>query len=302
MDSIKFDFAVIGNVGIDTNIYLTGSEIDFSIEANFTENLDYVGQAGGYTSRGYAQLGYKAAFIGFIGDDFNGKYILDQFAQDNINSDAMFMDPGGTSRSINFMYPDGRRKNFYDGKNRMHLEPDFDKCQDILSKSKFAHFHIPNWARNLLPIAKEFGLIVSCDLQDIVNIEDPYRQDFIHSSDILFFSSVNHDEPEHIIRHVLNLYPDKIIISGMGAQGCALGTKDGIQYFNPVKMEMPVIDTNGAGDGLAVGFLSSYLSEGYNLNESIQRGQIAARYTCTQKASTSSLITREQMDEHFKEK
>ena len=59
-----FEVVVVGNVGIDTNVYLPGRDIDFSVEANFTENLDCLGQAGGYASRGYAQLGRRTAFIG----------------------------------------------------------------------------------------------------------------------------------------------------------------------------------------------------------------------------------------------
>jgi sugar/nucleoside kinase (ribokinase family) len=68
-----------------------------------------------------------------------------------------------------------------------------------------------------------------------------------------------------------------------------------IRYFDPVNMAAPVIDTNGAGDGLAVGFLSSYVLGGYSLEDSIRRGQIAARYTCTQKASSAHLITPERL-------
>ena len=60
------------------------------------------------------------------------------------------------------------------------------------------------------------------------------------------------------------------------------------------------IDTNGAGDGLAVGFLTSYVQEGYSLQGSIQRGQTAARHTCTQRASSSSLITAEQLEHYFR--
>ena len=64
MTQKQFDVVVIGNVGIDTNVYLAGDEINFQIESNFTENIDYVGQAGGYAARGFAQLGYRTAFIG----------------------------------------------------------------------------------------------------------------------------------------------------------------------------------------------------------------------------------------------
>ena len=73
-----FDVVVIGNVGIDTNIYHAGSDINFDLESGFTENIDYVGNAGGYSSRGFAQLGYRCAFIGYVGDDYSGNFILSE--------------------------------------------------------------------------------------------------------------------------------------------------------------------------------------------------------------------------------
>ena len=292
-----FDVAVIGNVGIDTNIYKPGSTIDFNVEANFTENIDYVGQAGGYASRGFAQLGYTAAFIGYVGDDHNGRFIRDELAHDGIDLSAVFVDPAGTSRSVNFMYEDGRRKNFYDGKSHMTLQPDLATCADVLKRARLAHFNIPNWARTLLPIARDLGVTIACDLQDVTRLDDPYRADFIDYADILFFSAANFDSPVPFIETLLHKNPLQIIVSGLGAHGCALGTSDGIWFFEPVTMiSTPVIDTNGAGDGLAVGFLSSYVLNGLSLEDSIRCGQIVARYTCTQKASSSALITAEQLN------
>ena len=63
------DIVVIGAVGVDTNVFLAGADVDFSIEVNFSENRDYVGQAGGFASRGFAQLGKRTGFIGYIGED-----------------------------------------------------------------------------------------------------------------------------------------------------------------------------------------------------------------------------------------
>ena len=294
-----FDVVIVGNVGIDTNIYNHGNEINFNVESNFTENHSYIGNAGGYTTRGFAQLGYRTAFIGYVGDDFQGKYILDEFEKDGINTDAVLIDSTGTSHSINFMYPDGRRKNFYDGKNHMFLQPDLQKCNSVLQQSKLVHFNIPNWARYLLPIAKELGMTISCDIQDIINPDDEYRKDFIQHSDVIFFSNVNFPDPKIIMEAILAEYPDKILVSGMGARGCALGTTAGIQYFDPIHLDEKIVDTNGAGDGLAIGFLSGYFLEKMNLADSIKRGQIVARYTCTQKASTSNLITRQQLERYF---
>lgn len=291
----NFDVVVVGNAGIDTNVYFPGNQIDFKHEANFTENIDYVGQAGGYCARGFAQLGYNTAYIGYVGDDHNGELLLQAFEKDGINTEAVFIDPAGTSRSINFMYQDGRRKNFYDGKSHMKLEPDLDKCKAILKNSRLVHFNIPNWARYLLPIARDLNLKISTDLQDITDIKDNYRKDFIQYSDFIFFSNTNYSTPERVIKPILQLYPDKYLISGMGKKGCALGIKGGIQYFAALDMDQPVIDTNGAGDGLAVGFLSSYCLENESLTTAIKSGQIVARYSCTQKASTSSLIDREKL-------
>ena len=293
-----FDVTVIGNVGIDSNIYFPDNQVKYNRESNFTENLDYIGQAGGYTSRGYARLGKQTAFIGYVGDDYLGKFIRREFRRDRIDSTAMFIDPAGTARSINFMFPDGSRKNFYDGKSHLNLTPDLRVCSTILSRTKLAHFHIPNWARRLLPIARKHAAVIACDIQDVTNLNDEYRRDFVSFADILFFSTVNYASPEPFIRHFQKLNPQQIIIAGMGSRGCALGNNGKIAYFKPVKLDKPVIDTNGAGDSLAVGFLSSYVLDHYPLEQAVIRGLYAARHCCTLKADSSHLITAGELDHY----
>jgi len=229
MNKIKdFYIVVVGNVGIDINIYFASQSIDLGTETNFTEILDNVGQSGGYSTRGFAQLGLNTAFIWSVGSNFTGQQILKVLEADSINLDEVFNDPAGTCRSVNIMFPDGRRVSFYDGKSSPDQKPDLKLCKSILTRSNLAHISIPNWARYLLPISKEIGLTISCDLQDITDIDDPYRQDFIHSADILFFSTVNQGSPAPLIEKILQEYPEKIIVSGMGSRGCTLGTKNRI--------------------------------------------------------------------------
>ncbi|MDP9365703.1 MAG: carbohydrate kinase family protein, partial [Chloroflexota bacterium] len=62
-----FDVVVVGNAGVDTNVYLDRDGLDPEAEGHFTRNVDYVGQAGGFASRGYARLGYRTAFVGALG-------------------------------------------------------------------------------------------------------------------------------------------------------------------------------------------------------------------------------------------
>lgn len=299
MAGAPLDVVVVGNVGIDTSVFAPGRDVDLTVESNFTEDLDCIGQAGGYACRGFAQLGKRTAFIGYVGDDPLGRWVRDELTHDGIDQSALFVDPQGTCRSVNLMFRDGRRKNFYDGKSHMQLEPDLAACRSVLARARLVHFHIPNWARRLLPAARELGLTISCDLQDVVRHPDPYRQDFAEQADILFFSAVNQQDPSPLMREYLRGRPGRVVICGMGARGCALGTQAGVDFFDKIDLPDPVVDTNGAGDGLAVGFLSSHVLDGHPLRDAVLRGQITARHTCAQRASSSTLITREQLDRHF---
>ncbi|MCE1203219.1 MAG: carbohydrate kinase family protein [Holophagaceae bacterium] len=284
------EVVVLGCAGVDTNVFLPGREVDWSVEANFTENLDTPGQAGVYASRGYAALGRRVAFIGNLGDDPCGDLVRGAFARDGVDVRGVFTDPAGTARSVNVMYPDGRRKNFYDARAASGLQPDPVRCREVMAGARLVHAHLADWARHLLPVARELGLVVACDLQDVVDPEDAYRRDFIRESDILFFSAANHADPAPLIRCFLQDRPGRIVISGMGAKGCALGTRKGIRFFPPGPSDLPVVDTNGAGDSLAVGFLTSHVLEGRPLAESIRRGQLAARHCCSLRGTSEGLI------------
>jgi sugar/nucleoside kinase (ribokinase family) len=74
-----------------------------------------------------------------------------------------------------------------------------------------------------------------------------------------------------------------------------------VQFYSAVELDEPVIDTNGAGDSLAVGFLSSYVLDGSSLDDAVNRGQIAARHTCSQRASSSNLISPELLDLYYRQ-
>jgi len=295
----EFDVVVVGAFGLDTYVFLSNDDIDFSLEGQFSENIDSVGLAGGYSSIAFARLGLKTAAIGYVGNDHSGRFVRETLDSHGISTEGLRIDPSGTKRSINFIFPDGRRRSFYDGKGSMHTKPDLALASSIISKSRLAHVNIVNWARFLLPCIREKGLSLSCDLQDIIDPDDPYRKDFADSADILFFSSVNKVDPAPIIRKYLSKYPNKIVVSGMGNRGCSIGIDSNITRFPAIDFGEDVVDTTGAGDSLAAGFLCSWLFQGYSIEDSILRGQIAARFACSKRANSSDLITLEELNHVF---
>ena len=290
------EVVVLGNLGVDTNVYLPPQVPAGSAETTFTENLDCVGQAGGYASLGYARLGRRTAFIGHVGDDAPGRLCRDTLAGAGVDLRALFLDPEGTARSVNLMAPDGSRRNFYDGKGHARLHPDPAACRAVLAGARLAHVNLAAWTRDLLPVARDLGLTVACDLQDVVDPGDPYRAPYLREADILFFSSANHGDPGPLIQAFLSARPDRIVVAALGPRGCVLGTRAGLREFPAETLERPVVDTNGAGDSLAVGFLTAHVLEGRSLEASLRRGQLAARHACTLRGTSDGLLTAAELE------
>jgi sugar/nucleoside kinase (ribokinase family) len=287
-----FDVVVVGNAGIDTNVYLAGP-LELGHETDYTENLDGVGQSGGYSARGFARLGYRTAFLGYVGDDAPGRFLVDELASDGVDMNSVLIDPAGTNRSVNLISPDGRRHSFFDGKSHMIAVPDLEVWRPILADVRLIHFSIPNWARRVLPLAHDAGAVVSVDLQDVGDVDDLYRRDFIDAADALFLSSAHLPDPRGALEALHR--PGRITVCGLGAQGCAVRDDVGYREYGAVSLPERVVDTNGAGDSLAVGMLSSYVLDGRSLDEAVHRGQVAARWCCTLHGSRR-LITRQQLD------
>jgi len=288
------EVVVVGNIGVDTNVYLPRDFSMSHLESAFTDDVDTVGQAGGYSSFGFAALGRRAGFIGSVGDDALGAWIRRELADAGITPE-LFVDPAGTARSVNLMATDGTRKNFYDGKSHMQLAPDLARCRELLRGARLVHVHLPNWARQVLPVARELGLVISCDLQDMTHVDDPYRGDFIDAADVLFCSAVNL-EPRDLALALRARNPRATVVLGMGARGAGLCDAGGFRHFPPVTMSEPVIDSNGAGDSLAVGFLTARVLLGLPPERAVRWGQLAARWACTLRAKWRRLATRDQLE------
>jgi sugar/nucleoside kinase (ribokinase family) len=180
----------------------------------------------------------------------------------------------------------------------MELHPDLELCQSIIEQVRLVHFNIPNWARSLLPLARSAGKIIASDIQDAQEVDDPYRKDFILQSDYLFFSGVNFTNLEEVMRRYLQFNSHLTMICGLGAEGCAVGDVHGVRYFAPPKLDLPVIDTNGAGDSLASVFLASHIFDGFSIDESIRRGQLAARHCCSLRADSEHLVTHQDLERY----
>jgi sugar/nucleoside kinase (ribokinase family) len=271
---------VIGNAGLDTLVFVGESEPDLHADGHFVRNVDTVGHAAAFSARGLARLGHRVRILGSVGEDPIGRMVSDVLADDGVDTSLLFPDPVGTARSVNFVFPDGRRTFFYDGGSHMTLIPPEDLVTEALAGADLVVSSLPNWARDVLPRARAAGIPVAVDLQDVRSADDAYRADFVAKADHLFASAAHLPDPAEAARRWFAAGPAAQVVFGLGARGALLARRgDGAAptVAPPPPGDLPILDTTGCGDSLALGFLDGLLALSLDPHDALHRGQALAR-------------------------
>ena len=272
---------VVGNPGLDTLVVLAEADPDLEADGHFVRNVDTVGHAAAFTARACARLGHDTRILGSTGADVIGGLVRGVLAADGVDTRQMFDDPAGTARSVNFVRPDGRRTYFFDGGSHMTLRPPEPTVEAALAGADLVLSSLPNWARDVVARARALGLPVAVDLQDVRDPADPYRADFIASADYLFASAAHLADPVAAAESWFAAGPAQLVVFGMGPRGALLVQRAdaGAQVTEapPPELDLPIVDTTGAGDSLATGFLDGLLYERLPVAAALHRGQVLAR-------------------------
>ena len=123
---------------------------------------------------------------------------------------------------------------------------------------------------------------VAVDLQDVRDPADPYRADFIAAADYLFASAAHLEDPLAAAESWFAAGPATLVVFGMGARGAMLVQRSDngpavVLRAPPAALDLPIVDTTGAGDSLATGFLDGLLFTGLPIADALHRGQVLAR-------------------------
>ncbi len=273
---------VVGNPGLDTLVVLAEDDPDLAADGHFVRNVDTVGHAAAFTARACARLGHDTRILGSTGGDVIGEMVRGVLAADGVDTSLVFDDPAGTARSVNFIRPDGRRTFFYDGGSHMTLRPPEPAVAAALSGTDLVFASLPNWARGVVRRARGRGLPVAVDLQDVRDPADPYRADFIAAADYLFASAAHLGDPVAAATSWFAAGPAALVVFGMGPRGALLvrrgdGGPPTVTHAPAPELDLPIVDTTGAGDSLATGFLDGLLFGGLSIADALHRGQVLAR-------------------------
>jgi 2-dehydro-3-deoxygluconokinase len=102
-----------------------------------------------------------------------------------------------------------------------------------------------------------------------------------------------HDEPEAIAKTYLDAGAREVVLK-LGAEGARAWTADG-QTARSRHFAVTPIDTVGAGDGFAAGYLAAFLTGG-SLQERVDQGAAVGALATTRRGDLASMPCREEVD------
>ncbi len=271
-----------------------------------------------------ARLGAPAGFIGRLGDDLFGDFILVALEAVGVDTSAVLRQSPPTRTTLAFVEvaDDGDRKfTFYRSVPAADelLAPD-DIKPESLEGASFANFgSIPlikdpvrAATRRFAELANEMGVAVAFDVnlrENLWESLDAFREAVEPMLDLSNVVKLSEDELSPVlgtddIAEAAGMLLDRgvsLVLVSMGGQGAYYATRS-FQGQSPSFAIDEVVDATGAGDAFLAGTLThlsespGWLDDQASVGEAIRRGTAAGALACTQFGAMQGLPTREELE------
>jgi len=279
------DDAVLQKFGLPKgSMTLVDTQLSEEIKKE-TKNVTRIVQTGGSaanTVHGIAKLGGSCGYIGKISDDEMGKFFVEDFLRNKINTHFLYSKTG-TGHATALISQDSERTfgTYLGAAMEMAAE---EMTAEIFQNYGILHIEgylVQNHAliEAAMQIAKENGLLVSIDMAsfNIVEANVEFLNRIISNYvDIVFANeeeafSLTGKQPEEALNAIAEIC--SIAVVKLGSKGSLIKTGDETIRINAISAKS--IDTTGAGDIYASGFLYA-LSQNHGLAVAGNLGSLLA--------------------------
>lgn len=226
------------------------------------------GGSAGNTVHGIAALGAPSGFIGKVGNDKLGEFFHQDLKNAGINA-GFILSETATGKAVALITPDSERT------FATCLGAAVELCAEDLKPEMFEGYHIfhiegylvqnHELLKTALRFAKNAGALISIDMASFNVVEDnlQFLWDMVKEYvDIVFANeeeakSFTKMEPEEALNEIAKYV--QIAIVKIGDKGALI--KHGDEFVRIQAVGANVIDTTGAGDLFASGFLYGLLND-----------------------------------------
>jgi sugar/nucleoside kinase (ribokinase family) len=306
MTSTRFDVVGLGNAIVDVlsradDVFLQewGIQKDamtlidepraHALTAETRNPVITSGGSGANTIAGIASFGGSAAYIGKTANDDLGRQFREELTSSGVPFATHPLDGGpATARCIIFVNDDGARSmNTFLGASVLFSKADVD--EDVVRAGKILYLEGYLFDKDeaktafvhASEIAKAAGRLVSLTLSDSFCV-DRHRESFLHlvqnHVDILFANEeelLSLYQTRDFDEAISRLQADTAIAAVTRSEKGSVVIGDGEPVVIPAEPVAKVVDTTGAGDQYAAGFLFGY-AKGLPLATCARLGHIAA--------------------------
>lgn len=303
------EIVVIGELNVDlvASGLITQPELGREIIAGDFEIT--LGSASAIFASGIARLGRGVTFVSQVGKDEFGRYCVDTLAKRGISTDSVSVtDNSKTGVTVVLSTPKDRALVTYLG---AIAELSFN---DIPLEFLGGHRHLhltsyylqtalrPDFAR-LIGAAKEKGLTTSFDPNsDPDQGRDDNVFEVIRTTDILFLNEpeaellADQDDVHSACRALGELCP--LVVVKLGPKG-SIAYQNG-EFVMAEGFKVDAVDTTGAGDSFAAGFVHTYL-EGADLQKCLTVGNACGALSTLGAGGTTSQPDRSEVEKFIGE-
>ena len=215
----------------------------------------------------FARQGFKTAFIGVVGEDSNGREIINELKNEGIETQYVaWHKDDQTAYSTILVHPSGERTILsYKGEGQ-HFEAmqlNLDKLQSawLFLNSLGGHYDVlekaVQWAvANKVKLAANPG---SKELALGLDKLKPLWKNFaivsMNQEEAAALTGISHQEEDKILKSMVEII-DGIFVMTKGPAGVVVS--DGDHVYRAGVPDSPVIERTGAGDAFVSGFIVQY--------------------------------------------
>ena len=278
----RIDIVGLGEVVVDWVVEIPHyPKPDEKIDA-ITESLF----SGGVTANflvAAARLGGNCGFIGAIGDDDYGRFLLNDFRNENVDT-SMTIVKNDNSTPVNFiMVVKGEKSIIQSPKMQSTRLVRKELDETYISNAKVLHTTLihQDVSEEAIKIAKNYDIRISIDLESQIALKGWNNlSKLLLQADVLLPNKegaktiTGCNTPEAAAMFLINKGIPIVIIT-MGERGCLITTKE-FQKLIPAYNIKPIVDTTGAGDTFNGAFSMAYWIKKWSLEKSCKYANAAA--------------------------